>query len=60
MSGIFGRAGGQLPVLRYLRKFTSSVAGQTYQFARQFYGDEFYWGMGKRRNYEKKDAHRKG
>ena len=45
-----------------IRKFTSSVASQTYQFARQFYGEEFYWGVGKRRNCElrKKEKTRTG
>jgi len=45
-----------------IRKFTSSVAGQTYQFAQQFYGDYFLGGGEKKKlriTEEKKDAHRK-
>jgi hypothetical protein len=33
-------SGGQFTFGNVIRKFTSNVASQTYQFARQFYGEE--------------------
>ena len=51
MLGLYDHEIAQVVVIR---KFTSSVASQTYQFDWQFYEDEFYWGWGREEITEEK------